>query len=178
VVIGAVGDEMPQSPAGNTGQLVLANIRDGIRNGAVVGDPVIARLPGDGTMAIAYMLAGGAEADSMAGARSAYGYAFDVASAGRAVFPAVLASRVLLPPTSSTAMPVDSALTLSVTGPGDRLVFRSAATKALRPAATLGMTGRSRASGCAWPCGRRSPRASPSAAGRGTARSSCSRSSR
>ena len=140
VVIGAVGDEMPQSPAGNTGQLLLANIREGIANGAVIGDPVIARLPGDGTMAIAYMLAG-AEADSMGGARSAYGYAFDVASAGRAVFPAVLASRALLPPTASTAMPVDSALVLSVNGPGERLVFRSAATKALRPAATLGMTG-------------------------------------
>jgi len=141
VVIGAGGDEMPQSPAGNTSQLLLGTIRNGIRDGAVIGDPVVARLPGDGTMAIAYMLAGGPEADSVAGARIAYGYAFDVASAGRAVFPAVLASRVLLPPTGSTAMPVDSALALSVVGPGDRLVFRSAATKALRPVATLGMTG-------------------------------------
>jgi len=141
VVIGAVGDEMPEPPARNTGEVVLGRIRAGIAEGAVIGDPVIARLPGDGTMAIAYMLAGGAEMDSTGAPRNAYGYAFDVASAGRAVFPAVLASRALLPPTASTAMPVDSALALSVTGAGDRLVFRSGVTKALRPAATLGMTG-------------------------------------
>jgi signal transduction histidine kinase len=141
VVIGAVGDEMPEAPAGNTGEVVLGRIRAGIAEGAVIGDPVIARLPGDGTMAIAYMLAGGAEMDSTGAPRNAYGYAFDVASAGRAVFPAVLASRALLPPTASTAMPVDSALALSVTGAGDRLVFRSGVTKALRPVATLGMTG-------------------------------------
>jgi signal transduction histidine kinase len=141
VVIGAVGDEMPEPPAGNTEQFVMAKIREGVANGAALGDPVIARVPGDGTMAIAYMLAGGEDGDSVGRPRSAYGYAFDVASAGRAVFPAVLAARALLPPTAPTAMPVDSALTLSVNGPGDRLVFRSAATKALRPAATLGMTG-------------------------------------
>jgi signal transduction histidine kinase len=71
----------------------------------------------------------------------AYGYAFDVASAGRAVFPAVLATRALLPPAPSTAIPVDSALALSVTGSDQRVIYRSAATRALRPVATLGMTG-------------------------------------
>jgi signal transduction histidine kinase len=141
IVIGAVGDEMPESPSGNTNELVMARVREGIAAGAVIGDPVIARLPGDGTIAVAYMLAGGIGADSAGAPRTAYGYAFDVASAGRAVFPAVLASRALLPPNASTAMPVDSALTLSVTGADTRVVFRSAATRALRPAATLGMTG-------------------------------------
>ena len=141
IVVGAVGDEMPESPSGNTNELVMAQVREGIAAGAVIGDPVIARLPGDGTIAIAYMLAGGTSADSAGVPRTAYGYAFDVASAGRAVFPAVLASRALLPPNASTAMPVDSALTLSVTGADTRVVFRSAATRGLRPAATLGMTG-------------------------------------
>jgi hypothetical protein len=59
----------------------------------------------------------------------------------RAVFPAVLASRALLPPVGPAAIPADSALTLSVTGPDERIVFRSVATRGLRPAATLGMSG-------------------------------------
>ena len=135
VLVGAVGDEIPEAPTGNIEQAVARVVREGVMRGAVVGDPVIARLPDDGTIAIAYMLAG---AD---GPKRAYGYAFDVASAGRAVFPAVLATRALLPPTGSTAMPVDSALTLSVTGADRRVIYRSAATRALRPVATLGMTG-------------------------------------
>src|SRR5690348_13936474 len=38
-------------------------------------------------------------------------------------------------------MPVDSALARSVRGADGRVVYQSAATRALRPAATLGMTG-------------------------------------
>jgi signal transduction histidine kinase len=92
------------------------------------------------TIAIAHMLAGsGPHRGSQP--HTAYGYAFDVASAGRAVFPAVLASRALLPPLGARPLPVDSALTLSVTGADHRVIYRSAATRALRPAATLGMTG-------------------------------------
>ena len=140
VVVGAVGDEMPETPSGDIEQSVIRTVRDGIAAGAVTGDPIIARLASDGTIAIAYMLAGsGAHRGSEP--HTAYGYAFDVASAGRAVFPAVLASRVLLPPTGATPLPVDSALTLSVTGADQRVIYRSAATRALRPVATLGMTG-------------------------------------
>jgi signal transduction histidine kinase len=140
VVVGAVGDEMPETPSGDIEQSVIRTVRDGIAAGAVTGDPVIARLPSDGTIAIAYMLAGsGPHRGSEP--HTAYGYAFDVASAGRAVFPAVLASRTLLPPTGATPLPVDSALTLSVTGADQRVVYRSAATRALRPVAALGMTG-------------------------------------
>ena len=135
VIVGAVGDEIPETPTGNIEQMVARVVREGVMRGAVVGDPVIARLPEDGTIAIAYMLAG------TDGPRRAYGYAFDVASAGRAVFPAVLATRALLPPTASTTMPVDSALTLSVSGADQRVIYRSAATRALRPVAALGMTG-------------------------------------
>jgi signal transduction histidine kinase len=136
-VIGAVGDEMPETPGENTEQAVIAHVRAGVAGGTVTGDPVIDRLSIDGTIAIAYMLAG--STDERPG--MAYGYAFDVASAGRAVFPAVVASRGLLPPTAATAMPVDSALTLSVTSSDDRVVFRSSAARSLKPAATLGMTG-------------------------------------
>jgi signal transduction histidine kinase len=136
-VIGAVGDEMPETPGENTEQAVIAHVRSGVAGGTVTGDPVIDRLSIDGTIAIAYMLAG--STDEHPG--MAYGYAFDVASAGRAVFPAVLATRGLLPPTAATAMPVDSALTLSVTSSDDRVIFRSSAARSLKPAATVGMTG-------------------------------------
>jgi signal transduction histidine kinase len=140
VVAGAVGDEIPETPTGDIEQTIIRTIREGIAAGAVAGDPVIARLPSDGTIAIAYMLG---EHAGVHGGRThtAYGYAFDVASAARAVFPAVLASRALLPPTAATAMPVDSALTLSVTGADSRVIYRSRATRAMRPVATLGMTG-------------------------------------
>jgi len=136
-VIGAVGDEMPETPGTNTEQAVIDHVRAGVAGGTVTGDPVIDRLSIDGTIAIAYMLAG-ASGD---GPGMAYGYAFDVASAGRAVFPAVLATRRLLPPTAATTMPVDSAFTLSVTGGDDRVLFRSSRARSLKPAATLGMTG-------------------------------------
>jgi signal transduction histidine kinase len=136
-VIGAVGDEMPETPGANTKQAVIQHVRAGVARGTVTGDPVIDRLSIDGTIAIAYMLAGASDD----GPGMAYGYAFDVASAGRAVFPAVLATRGLLPPTAATAMPVDSALTLSVTGGDDRVLFRSSRARSLKPAATLGMTG-------------------------------------
>jgi signal transduction histidine kinase len=140
LVVGAVGDEMPETPSADIEQSVIRTVRDGIAAGAVTGDPVIARLPSDGTIAIAYMLAGsGPHRGSEP--HTAYGYAFDVASAGRAVFPAVLASRALLPPSGAAPLPVDSALTLSVTGADQRVTYRSTATRALRPAATLGMTG-------------------------------------
>ena len=138
-IIGAVGDEMPETPGSNTEQAIIAHVRGGMAAGAVVGDPVIDRLSTDGTLAIAYMLAGPAGPSGTP--RTAYGYAFDVASAGRAVFPAVLASRLLLPPTPGPALPADSALTLAVTGADQRLVYRSSATRALRPVATFGMTG-------------------------------------
>ena len=138
-VIGAVGDEMPETPGSATEQAIIAHVRSGIDSGAVVGDPVIDRLSTDGTLAIAYILAGTAAASGTP--HTAYGYAFDVASAGRAVFPAVLASRALLPPTASSTLPADSALTLSVSGADSRVIFRSSATRALRPAATFGMTG-------------------------------------
>jgi signal transduction histidine kinase len=141
VVVGAVGDEIPETPTGNIEQSVIRTVREGQTAGAVVGDPIIARLPSDGTIAIAYMLAGRSGDQPGAEPRTAYGYAFDVASAGRAVFPTVLAARTLLPPTASTAIPVDSALTLSVTGSDQRVIYRSASTRSLRPAATLGMTG-------------------------------------
>ena len=136
-VIGAVGDEMPETPGANTERAVIEHVRAGVAGGTVTGDPVIDRLSIDGTIAIAYMLAGG----SADGPGMAYGYAFDVASAGRAVLPTVLATRRLLPPTAATAMPVDSALTLSVTGSDDRVLYRSSRARALKPAATLGMTG-------------------------------------
>ena len=136
-VIGAVGDEMPETPGENTAQAVIAHVRNGVAAGAVIGDPVIDRLSIDGTIAIAYILAGSLKA----GPRMAYGYAFDVASAGRAVFPTVLASRTLLPPTAATVMHVDSALTLSVTAADDRVLFRSSDGRSLKPAATVGMTG-------------------------------------
>ena len=138
-VIGAVGDEMPETPGSATEQAIIAHVRSGIDSGAVVGDPVIDRLSTDGTLAIAYILAGTAAASGTP--HTAYGYAFDVASAGRAVFPAVLASRALLPPTASSTLPADSALTLSVSGADSRVIFRSSAARALRPAATFGMTG-------------------------------------
>jgi signal transduction histidine kinase len=138
-IIGAVGDEMPETPASNTEQAIIAHVRGGMAAGAVVGDPVIDRLSTDGTLAIAYMLAGSIGASGTP--RTAYGYVFDVASAGRAVFPTVLASRLLLPPTPGPALAADSALTLAVTGADQRLIYRSAATRALRPAATFGMTG-------------------------------------
>ena len=138
-IIGAVGDEMPETPGSKTEQAIIAHVRGGIAAGAVVGDPVIDRLSTDGTLAIAYMLAGAAGASGTP--RTAYGYAFDVASAGRAVFPAVLASRLLLPPTPGPALPADSALTLAVTGADQRLIYRSSATRALRPVASFGMTG-------------------------------------
>ena len=138
-VVGAVGDEMPETPGSATEQAIIAHVRSGIDSGAVVGDPVIDRLSTDGTLAIAYILAGTAAASGTP--HTAYGYAFDVASAGRAVFPAVLASRALLPPTASSTLPADSALTLSVSGADNRVIFRSSATRALRPAATFGMTG-------------------------------------
>ena len=142
VVVGAVGDEMPETPSVEVKRSVIRMVREGLTAGAVTGDPVIIRLPSDGTIAIAYMLAGPTGVHRGGGdPHAAYGYAFDVASAGRAVFPAVLASRALLPPTGTAALPVDSALTLSVAGPDARVVFRSAALRGLRPAATLGMTG-------------------------------------
>ena len=142
VVVGAVGDEMPETPSFEVKRSVIRMVREGLTAGAVTGDPVIIRLPSDGTIAIAYMLAGPTGVHRGGGdPHAAYGYAFDVASAGRAVFPAVLASRALLPPTGTAALPVDSALTLSVAGPDARVVFRSAALRGLRPAATLGMTG-------------------------------------
>ena len=138
-VIGAVGDEMPETPGAATEQAIIAHVRSGMAAGAVIGDPVIDRLSTDGTLAVAYMLAGSTGASGTP--RTAYGYAFDVASAGRAVFPTVLTSRALLPPTAGSALPADSALTLAVSGADDRVIFRSAAARALRPAATLGMTG-------------------------------------
>ena len=138
-VIGAVGDEMPETPGARMEQAIIAHVRHGMAAGAVVGDPIIDRLSTDGTLAIAYMLVGTPAASGTP--HTAYGYAFDVASAGRAVFPPVLATRALLPPTASSAMPADSALTLAVSGAGERVIFRSAATRALRPAATVGMTG-------------------------------------
>jgi signal transduction histidine kinase len=140
VVVGAVGDEMPESPSADIEQSVIRTVRGGIAAGAVTGDPVIARLPSDGTIAIAYMLAGAGTHGGSA-PHAAYGYAFDVAAAGRAVFPEVLASRALLPPSGGAPLPVDSALMLSVTGADQRVIYRSAATRALRPVATLGMTG-------------------------------------
>jgi signal transduction histidine kinase len=139
-VIGAVGDEMPETPAATTEQAIIAHVRRSMAAGAVVGDPVIDRLSTDGTLAIAYMLAGG-PAGAHGTPHTAYGYAFDVASAGRAVFPTVLASHALLPPTGGSVLAADSAMTLSVTGTDNRVIFRSAATRALRPAATLSMTG-------------------------------------
>ncbi len=141
VVVGAVGDEMPETPSGDIEQSVIRTVRDGIAAGAVTGDPIITRMPSDGTIAIAYMLAGQTGVHRGNKPHRAYGYAFDVGSAGRAVFPAVLASRALLPPMGPAPVPVDSTLTLSVTGPDERIVYRSAATRGLRPAATLGMTG-------------------------------------
>jgi signal transduction histidine kinase len=140
-LIGAVGAEIPEMPSGNVEESVIRAVREGVAAGAVAGDATIARLPGDGTIAIAYTVAEHGGARATAERRVAYGYAFDVASAGRAVFPAVLATRSLLPPVTATAMPVDSALTLSVRGADARVVYQSAATRALRPAATLGMTG-------------------------------------
>ena len=141
VVVGAVGEEMPETPSGDIESGVIRTVRAGIAAGAVTGDPVIARLPSNGTIAIAYMLAGQTSADRSSKPYTAYGYAFDVGSAGRTVFPAVLASRALLPPVGPAAIPADSALTLAVTGPDERIVFRSAATRGLRPVATLGMSG-------------------------------------
>jgi len=138
-IIGAVGDEMPEAPGSNTQQAIIAHVRAGMTAGAVVGDPVIDRLSTDGTLAIAYMLAGSTGASGTP--RTAYGYAFDVASAGRAMFPTVLASRLLLPPTPGPVLAADSALTLAVTGADRRLIYRSSAARALRPVATLGMTG-------------------------------------
>jgi signal transduction histidine kinase len=116
-------------------------VREGIAAGAVSGDAIIARLPGDGTMAIAYMIVDEPTNGSSVARRTAYGYAFDVASAGRAVFPTVLATRALLPPTSAAPIAVDSALTLSVASTDGRVLYRTVATRALRPTATLGMTG-------------------------------------
>jgi signal transduction histidine kinase len=141
VVIGTVGDEIPDTPSADVRQAIVMRVRDGLATGAVVGDPVVARLSDDGTLAIAYMLAGAADGRDAGTPRMAYGYAFDAAVAGRAVFPAVLASRPLLPPAAATPMPVDSALSLSVTGAGDRVIFSSAATRALRPGARMSMTG-------------------------------------
>ena len=141
VNVGAVGDEIPETPTGDIEQAVIRAVRNGVAAGAVAGDPVISRLPSDGTIAIAYMLAGQTGPHGGGQPQRAYGYAFDVAAAGRALFPAVLASRALLPPTAAIPMPVDSALALSVTAADTRVIYRSAATRALRPAATLGMTG-------------------------------------
>jgi len=138
VAIGTVGEEIPETPSGDLEQSVIRAVRAGMIAGAAVGDPVIVRLPNDGTIAIAYMLAGRA---GRSVPTTAYGYAFDVASAGRAVFPTVLESRALLPPSTSSALPADSVLSLTVTGPDSRVIYRSVATKAVRPAATLGMTG-------------------------------------
>ena len=137
--IGPVGDEMPETPGSATERAIIAHVRSGMAAGAVVGDPIIDRLSTDGTLAIAYMLVGTpAESGTP---HTAYGYAFDVASAGRAVFATVLATRALLPPTASATMPADSAMTLAVSSADDRVIFRSAATRALRPAGTFGMTG-------------------------------------
>ena len=141
VVVGAVGDEMPEPPSADITRSVIRTVRDGLAAGAVTGDAVIARLPSDGTIAIAYMLAGRTGVHPGSKPHAAYGYAFDVGSAGRSVFPAVLASRALLPPIGGAALPIDSALTLSVAGPDQRVIFRSAAPRGLRPAATLGMAG-------------------------------------
>src|SRR5690349_3612574 len=93
VVVGAVGDEMPETPSAEIKRSVIRTVRDGLAAGAVTGDPVIARLPSDGTIAIAFMFAGPTGGHRGGGPHAAYGYAFDVASAGRSVFPAVLASR-------------------------------------------------------------------------------------
>jgi signal transduction histidine kinase len=141
VVIGTVGDEIPETPGGDMEAAIVAAVRDGIDAGMVLGDPTVARLPSHGTMAVAYMLATGPKGHAGDAPRIAYGYAFDAASAGRAVFPAVLASRALLPPSNIEAMPVDSALALSVSGVDGREVYNSAAVRALRPGARLSMSG-------------------------------------
>ncbi len=140
IVIGTVGDEIPELPTEEMEQSIVDHVRDAIVAGGVIGDPTVMRLSDDGTLAIAYVLARGT--GRHAGApRVAYGYAFDAASAGRAVFPAVLASRSLLPPSGAVPMPVDSALMLSVSGVDGRDVYASPAIRALRPSARMNMGG-------------------------------------
>ena len=139
--VGAVGDEMPETPGTTTEDAIIARVREGIAAGAVVGDPVVARLSHDGTIAVAYVLAGGSHEHATRDHLVAYGYAFDVTSAGRTVFPAVLASRALLPPNTSRSVSVDSALAVTVSARDQHVVYRSTTARTIRPAATLGMTG-------------------------------------
>jgi signal transduction histidine kinase len=140
VVIGTVGDEIPELPTPEMEHAIVARVRDGVAAGGVIGDPTVVRLPADGTIAIAYVLAG-RSARHPGAPRVAYGYAFDAASTGRAVFPGVLASRALLPPSGVRPMPVDSALTLSVSGADGRDVYHSGTARALRPGARMSMGG-------------------------------------
>ena len=139
--VGAVGDEMPETPGTTTEDAIISRVREGIAAGAVVGDPVVARLSRDGTIAVAYVLAGGSHEHATRDHLVAYGYAFDVTSAGRTVFPAVLASRALLPPNTSRLVAVDSALAVTVSAADQHVLYRSTTARTIRPAATLGMTG-------------------------------------
>jgi len=141
IVIGAVGEEIPETPGVSDEQAIIDRVRDGVAAGGAVGEPAVVRLSSDGTLAVAYTLVGANGALAASAPRVAYGFAFDVGTAGRAVFPAVLASRALLPPSPATAMPVDSALSLTVRGTDDRVIFRSAAARALRSDARVGMSG-------------------------------------
>ena len=141
VVVGAVGDEMPETPSGDIRRSVIRMVRDGLAAGAVTGDPVIARLPIDGTIAIAYMLAGPTGAHRRGDAAAAYGYAFDVGVGGSGRIPGGAGVSCALPPTGSAALPVDSALTLCSSRAGRASDLPVGGTRALRPAATLGMTG-------------------------------------
>ena len=141
IVVGTVGDEIPETPAADIQQAIVAQVRKGYGAGVVMGDPMVVRLATPGSMAIAYMLADGAEGHDADTPRMAYGYAFDAASSGRAVFPAVLSTRPLLPPGGVGAMPVDSALVLAVSGVDGRDVYSSATTRAMRPGARMTMTG-------------------------------------
>lgn len=142
IVIGAVGDEIPEMPGVLVEQAIIDRVRGGVAAGGAIGDPVVVRLSREGTLAIAYTLVGASGRAGASTSRVAYGLAFDVATAGRAVFPAVLASRALLPPSAATAMPVDSALSLTVQhGPDDRVIFRSAVPRGARPEVRMDMSG-------------------------------------
>ena len=141
IIVGTVGDEIPETPPADIEQAIVTEVRKGLASGVVVGDPTVVRLATFGSMAIAYMLADVAEGRVADSPRMAYGYAFDVASAGRAVFPSVLATRLLLPPGGAGAMPVDSALVLAVNGVDGREVYNSAAARTIRPGARMSMTG-------------------------------------
>jgi signal transduction histidine kinase len=140
IVIGTVGDEIPEMPTAEMEAAIVSRVRAAIDAGGVIGDPTVARLSADGSLAIAYVLADGRR-HAGGSPRMAYGYVFDAASTGRAVFPAVLATRSLLPPTGAVPLPVDSALSLSVSGVDGRDVYSSAAVRGVRPGARMSMDG-------------------------------------